>query len=486
MYWLAFLVLFITGCQKELSFELGNVPAEGNLQSEVTGDCLPKTVNGVYVAGVALVPNANTITVAIDVTKTGTYSITTDTVNGYYFKGTGRFTTTGLNNVTLQSQGTPFADGINNFVVSFMGDVCDIQVEVLPVGTGGPSVFTMVNGGAPANCASAIVNGTYIQNTAVNSSNYVDITVNVTTIGTYSITATGGGLTFSKTGAFTVTGNQTVRLNASGTAPTAGANTITFAAPFASCNFSVNVTAPAAFTINCAGATVNGTYQIGSALNATHTVVLPITVTTAGAYSITTTINGMTFSGSGTVVLTPTPTASITLNGTGTPTGTAGTVAVPVSFGPSNCSFNVTVNAAAAADWKFTEGATTFQGGFNLGNLQIVSAPPFIINTYTFTGSNGAGQSITLIIADVAGGITNGETYTTTGTITNNAAINVLAGINTLYEANASIPGLTFKVTITSHVPATKTIIGTFDGTVRDGGGATKTITLGTFTGTYP
>lgn len=485
IYWLALVVVLITGCQKEVSFELGGVPAEGTLKSDITGDCLPKSVNGVYEAGKALVPNTNTIKVDINVTKTGTYSITTDTVNGYFFRGTGRFTVLGVNTVTLQSSGTPFADGINNFVVSYLGTVCDIQVDVLPAGAGGPAVFTLVNGSVPVNCASAVVNGTYVKDVAVNSSNSVDITVNVTTIGTYTITATGGGLSFTKTAAFTGTGNQTIRLQATGTATTAGANVITFAAPFAACNFTVNVTAPAAFTIDCVGATVNGTYQIGTALTAANTIVLPITVTSAGAYSITTTINGMTFSGSGSVVLTPTPTTSITLSGTGTPTGTAGTVAVPVAFGASNCTCNVTVTGAPTVDWRFTEG-TTYQGGFDLGNFQIISVPPLTLTSYTFNGSNLAGQNITLIVADLAGGINNGETYATANTTSNNAAILVFDLTGTLYEANASIPGLTFTITVTSHVVATKTVTGTFAGTVKNGAGVTKTITGGTFSGTYP
>ena len=49
----AFLIGF-TACQKETSFEGDNTPAEGSLLSDVSGDCLPKTVNGTYVAGTAL------------------------------------------------------------------------------------------------------------------------------------------------------------------------------------------------------------------------------------------------------------------------------------------------------------------------------------------------------------------------------------------------------------------------------------------------
>ena len=140
-YWLALAFLVITGCQKEVSFELGNTPAEGSLQSDVTGDCLPKTVNGTYVATTALVPTTNSITVSVNVARTGTYVVTTDTINGYYFRGTGTFTALGATNVTLRGNGTPFAAGIDNFVVSFDSTICDIAVTVLPAGAGGLAVF---------------------------------------------------------------------------------------------------------------------------------------------------------------------------------------------------------------------------------------------------------------------------------------------------------------------------------------------------------
>ncbi|MEK7225644.1 MAG: hypothetical protein AAB221_08170 [Bacteroidota bacterium] len=61
MYWMAAVIVLIIGCQKELSFEGSGTPAKGSLQFDVTGDCLPKTVNGIYSASAALVPATNTI-----------------------------------------------------------------------------------------------------------------------------------------------------------------------------------------------------------------------------------------------------------------------------------------------------------------------------------------------------------------------------------------------------------------------------------------
>ncbi len=409
IYLLAMVMVLAYGCKKEESFELGNTPSEGSLQSDVTGDCLPKTVNGVYVATTPLIPATNTITIQVNVTRTGTYLITTDTVNGYFFRGTGTFTTLGNNNVTLRSNGTPFINGTDNFVVSFNGTICDIAVDVLPAGAGGPATFTLVNGGGPpANCASAVVGGTYIMGTALNGSNYVDIQVNVTAIGTYSITATGGGMTFSKlTAAFLAPGVQTVRLDGSGT-PTgpAGPVTVTFAAPFASCSFTVPVTGPAVYTINCPGATAQGSYQVGVALTAGNTVTIPITVTTAGAYSISGTINGMTFSNSGNLTL---ATTQIILNPT-IPGSIPTAAAAPTSnlvVGTPACSIPITVAPAAGpATYTINCPNVTVQGSYQVG------VPLTAANTITIPVTVTSAGSYNL------SGTINGMTFSNSGNLT--------------------------------------------------------------------
>lgn len=122
--------IVVAGCSKELSYEGPDTPAEGSMQSALTGDCLPKTVAGTYKVAVPLVADSNTISVSVNVLTTGTYLITTDTVNGFFFNATGRFTTPGSNTVKLRSTGTPFASGVNNFRVSFDSTFCDVQITV--------------------------------------------------------------------------------------------------------------------------------------------------------------------------------------------------------------------------------------------------------------------------------------------------------------------------------------------------------------------
>jgi hypothetical protein len=347
LYVLAIGLVVFLGCQKETSFEGDSAPAEGSLQSDINGDCLPKTVNGVYVAAKPLVADTNTISVSVNVVKTGSYVISSDTVNGYFFRATGIFTTTGINAVTLRGNGTPFAAGVNNFVITFDSTVCDIQVTVLPAGAGGPATFTLVNGGTPPNCASAVVNGTYAKDVALTAANTVDVTVNVTAIGTYTITATGGGMTFTKTGAFIATGNQTITLIGSGTPTTTGANTVTFAAPFAACNFTVNVSGPCEGTLGgapgaCTPAIVSGIYVVGSPLSGPgNNVQIQVSITTGGAYNITTnTVAGFSFAGTGTIAVGPNQ--NINLVATGTPTA-SGPQTFTVTFGTSTCTFTVNV-----------------------------------------------------------------------------------------------------------------------------------------------
>src|SRR5690349_203381 len=94
-------LVLMNACQKEYSLENGNGISEGTLADDGAGDCLPKTVNGAYVVGVAL-GTSNSIQVQVNVTKAGSYTIYTDTVNGMWFRVTGVFTTTGLTTIQLK------------------------------------------------------------------------------------------------------------------------------------------------------------------------------------------------------------------------------------------------------------------------------------------------------------------------------------------------------------------------------------------------
>ena len=347
LFWLSLVIILIVSCQKELSFESSNSPAKGSLQADISGDCLPKTVNGSYAPGTALTPATNNIVIRVAVTKIGRYTITTDTVNGYYFNATGNFTSIGNADVTLRGNGTPFAAGVNNFLVSFDSTYCDIQVTVAS-----NAVYTL--SGAPSACTGATVQGAYALGVALTASNKATINVDVTTVGSYTITSTFQGMTFSKSGVFTSTGPQPVILQGSGTPTTAGANVVPVTAGTSSCNFTVTVSTAGAGTLGgapsaCAPINVMGTYTVAVALDATNKVDVQVNVTTPGVFSISTnTVDGFSFSFSGNLATTGNQT--VTLLGTGTPVN-AGVQNFTVTLGASTCSFPVTVVAATVIDY---------------------------------------------------------------------------------------------------------------------------------------
>jgi len=230
----------ITACQKEVSNEVGGTPSAGFLTDNASGDCLPKTVTGVYEENVSLVPDSNFIDVHINVTKTGSYTVYTDTVNGIYFRATGTFGNTGDNTIRLKGNGTPASDGISNFTITYTSTDCVVPVTILPAGGAVDAVFTLA--GAPDVCMNYVLAGSYVVNTAMTAGNTVTINVNVTTAGTYNITtATSNGISFSGSGTLAA-GAQTIVLTASGMPIAAGNSNFVINAGASSCNFTVAVT----------------------------------------------------------------------------------------------------------------------------------------------------------------------------------------------------------------------------------------------------
>lgn len=261
-------LLGFTSCQKEYSAETTDTPATGSLQRDITSECLPKTIAGTYVAGKTL-NDSNYIDVQINVTNAGVYSIVTDTLNGYAFKGTGFFNDAGLKTVRLSGSGTPLSAGNNLFVVSFDTSFCLVQVVVLPAGSGGPANFTLQGSGST--CLNYSVAGNYVKDVTLTAANTATIGVNVTTIGTYNVTtASVNGITFSGSGTLSNTGPQTIVLTASGMPVAEETSTFTVSAGGATCTFDVIVTAAAvAADYYPRTANSNWTYEIDGDANDT-------------------------------------------------------------------------------------------------------------------------------------------------------------------------------------------------------------------------
>ncbi|MEP7371954.1 MAG: hypothetical protein ABI675_01115 [Chitinophagaceae bacterium] len=237
-------LVFFTACQKEVSYQTGSTPSAGSLQSSIAGDCLPKTVAGVYEEKKVLDPATNYIDVQVNVTKAGSYTIYTDTLNGTYFRAIGTFATAGVNTVRLAGNGTPANDGIYNYTVTYIASECVVPVTVLPTGGAVPAVLTL--DGNPNACMNYLLAGNYTAGTAMTATNTVAINVNVTTAGTYTIsTAVSNGISFAGAGVLANIGAQTITLTATGTPIAAGSTNFPITVGTSTCNFAVDVLAPA-------------------------------------------------------------------------------------------------------------------------------------------------------------------------------------------------------------------------------------------------
>lgn len=199
------------------------------------GVCSPASTTGTFTQGVALT-SANTATVQVNVTTAGTYTISTNTVNGVTFTSSGTFTTTGVQNVILTGSGIPAASGSQTYVVTFGSSTCNFPITF---GAGGPAA-TGTLGGGPGACTPSTQAGTYTQGVALTSSNTVQVQVNVTTAGSYTIsTNTVNAVSFSASGTFAATGAQNVTLTGTGTPASSGAQNFTVTFGSSSCTFTI-------------------------------------------------------------------------------------------------------------------------------------------------------------------------------------------------------------------------------------------------------
>lgn len=299
--WLAFSIS-LTGisCQKEFSFEGANLPtnAEGML-SNTAGNCLPKTVFGNFQTGKVL-NDSNKLQVEVNVTQTGSYTIRTDTVNGYYFFASGNFTATGTQAIILQGNGTPSAQGIDNFTVKFNTAHCNLGVTVNSTSSSSAAEYSPQ--GAGGNCLNATVNGNYLVSASLASSNSIIVYVNVTKTGTYNIvTLTVNGISFSASGNFTTTGIQPVTLQGNGTPVSSGTTLISIPGTTGNCTVDVPVSAQSITDYFPRTTYSNWTYETDDNTNDTaRFFVIPPQMTVAGnSYKIFMVTSGTTIDSSG-------------------------------------------------------------------------------------------------------------------------------------------------------------------------------------------
>ena len=122
-----FLVAFNTSyCSFSVSFD--NSTAVFSLAGS-PNTCSNFSLEGSYMVGTSL-STSNKIRLEVNVNTIGSYSITTNTTNGIAFSGTGNFTTTGNQTLTLQGTGTPLTGGITTIPIIAGNSNCNFNINV--------------------------------------------------------------------------------------------------------------------------------------------------------------------------------------------------------------------------------------------------------------------------------------------------------------------------------------------------------------------
>lgn len=416
-YFIAFAAL-LNACKKEYSIEQGGTTSVGTWQFNDSSQLFTGNMDSVYIDSTTS-PNTK-ILYLIGTSLDGKQkfnlelygnSFTTGTYNASLFQSTFSYTSGG-SNVYLSNQLVgEFIVNIttlnsNNISGTFSGAARNAANNVIQLTQGkftgsfvtngnGNGVSSGVLGDSSGNCQPVVLNGIYSQGIAMDSSNTVQVQVTVATAGSYSIkTNTVNGIIFSKTGTFTSTGIQNVVLTASGTPTNSGVQNFTLVYGNSQCNFNINFAPPASGSLgggggSCTPFAIAGTYQQGILLNTTNTVQIEVNVTTPGNYNITTNAaNGVVFSKSGT--FTTTGVQNILLTGSGIPVN-AGPQDFTVSFGNSNCTFNISFlqGVAPSGDYfpltlnsNWTYGLTQGTTQDSIYSAVLGYAPTFGGNTY--------------------------------------------------------------------------------------------------------
>ena len=203
--------LFVgTSCQKDYSYEGGAIaPVTSAAVYTFVGSpnaCTASTQSGIYNIGVATT-SSNTISIQVNVTTAGTYEITTSVVNAVSFSGTGYLTAGNGQIITLVANGGT-ATALGTFIYPITNGTSDCSFNVLYGTNAALAIFTV-------NCAAAQPKGTYQQGMQTTLANIITLPVTVSTGGSYNITTSSNGVTFSAAGMLAATpASQTIILQA--------------------------------------------------------------------------------------------------------------------------------------------------------------------------------------------------------------------------------------------------------------------------------
>ncbi|MDR6403962.1 MULTISPECIES: chitin-binding domain-containing protein [Chryseobacterium] len=321
-------------------------PAPGTIS---TLNCATATHSGTLIANAAASGVSSSITYAGGnggshggqiVNSTGITGLTATLAAGSFVSGAGTL----VYNIT----GTPSGPGTAVFAINIGGQACNLSRTV-----GLPAAVV-----ASLSCATAAHNGTLTAGTATSgvSSSIPYTGGNGGTYTAQTVNSTGvSGLTATLTAGTLATGNGNLTYTITGSPNSAGTASFAISLGGQSCTFTRTVTAPiGGATINCGGATLNGTLKNSNAASGV-TISVPYTGGNGGSYSaqsipstgvtgLTATLSAGNFNvGSGTLTFTV----------TGTPQG-EGTASFTINMGGSNCTANVTVNELQPSDINCT------------------------------------------------------------------------------------------------------------------------------------
>jgi uncharacterized protein (TIGR02145 family) len=239
--------------------------------------------------------------------------------------------------LTYTITGTPASSGTASFALNIGGQTCTLSRVV---NTGQIAVL---------NCASASNNGTLVQGLAASGVNSV-VPYTGGNGGPHNgqiVNSTGvTGLTATLLAGTFAVGNGTLTYNITGTPASSGTASFTLIIGGQTCTLTRVVNAGLITTLNCAGATNNGTLTQGTAASGVNSVV-PYTGGNGGPH------NGQIVNSTGVTGLTATLTAgtfavgngTLTYTITGTP-ASSGTASFALNIGGQMCTLARNVNTA--------------------------------------------------------------------------------------------------------------------------------------------
>jgi len=324
----------------------------------------------------------------------------------------------GAGSLTYTITGTPASAGTAFFALNIGGQSCTLTRTVnLPVGT----IATL-------NCVGATNNGTLSVGTSASGVNSI-VPYTGGNGGTHSgqaVTSTGvTGLIATLTEGLFAIGSESLTYTITGTPASSGTASFALSIGGQNCtlNRTVNLHVGTVSTLNCAGATNNGTLTVGTPTSGVSSIV-PYTGGNGGTHS------GQTVSSTGVTGLTATLSAGSFVNGLGsltyTITGTpasSGTASFALSIGGQSCTLIRSVNLPVGIIATLNCAGATITGTLTSGvTVSGVSA------AIPYTGGNGgphSGQTVTstgvigLTAMLTAGSFASGSgslTYTITGT----------------------------------------------------------------------